>query len=368
MRITLFISCASGGGAERVVCNLANYLVGKHHDVTLLLVSDEKSYYIDERVRCVCLKRPSDKRLPHVMINALRFVRLNRYLRIEEQDVYVTFLPKLTGLLLGQRKFYSAPVILAERADPGTYCRSSERNKKNFEKHYNLADGYVFQTEDAREFYRNAGINTENSVVIPNAINPAFVGKAYNGIRSKRVVGVGRLDAQKNFLLLIESFALLNETVPEYNLVIYGEGPQRAELQQKIEDLGLCDRVSLPGRTDNIIDAIKDSSLFVLSSDYEGMPNALAEAMALGIPSISTDCPAGGSKFLIKNGKNGILVPMKDPEAMASAMKKILVDGELAEQLSRNAVKIADELTAEKTYGAWEKFIVDTINTKQTER
>lgn len=362
LSIVLFIGCLSGGGAERVVANLANYLASKGHDVTVLMISTEQTYSIIDDVKLVKLCSDRERELPHRVLNVLRMVRLAGYFLLRRPDVYLTFLPKLTKTILSFRKLIHAPIVLAERADPGTHYNSSQKNRKTMETYYPMADAFVFQTMDARDFYsEKLGLHNMTCTVIPNAVNSAFVGKCYEGVRSKRIVSAGRLDEQKNYSLLIDAFAEFNKIMPGYQLVIYGEGPKRSALEKRIAELSLTECVLLPGRTDRIVEAIRDASLFVLPSDYEGMPNALAEAMALGLPCVATDCPAGGSRFLIDDGKNGILIPVRDQKALVNAMQRVLTDDELAKNLSYNARKIADELTPEKTYGAWEKFIIDVV-------
>lgn len=357
MKITLLIGSLAGGGAERVVCNLANYLADKGHEITILTVSDKQTYKINANVRHVVLYGESDSKLPHQIINIIRLYRMNRYFRKENVDVYLTFLPKLSSFILAQKRFIKCPVILAERADPNTFCNSSKKNKKIFEQYYPKADGYIFQTEDAREYYRTHGINVENSVVIPNAINPEFIRPQYQGKTRKAIVGAGRLTEQKNFTLLINAFAEVGKTYPEYELEIYGEGPLKNDLINEAKALGIAEKVKFQGYVKNLGDRIQDATMFVLSSNFEGMPNALIEAMALGMPVISTDCPAGGSKFLIKNKKNGLLVPTNDINAMVDAISYILKDSKKAKEMAQLAYKVGDELQFDKVYDKWNEFI-----------
>lgn len=357
MKITLLIGSLAGGGAERVVCNLANFLANKGHEVTVLTLSDKKTYDLNEKVKHEILYGESRSSLPHALINAIRMVKMNRYLRKERPDVYVTFLPKLTKVLLMQKRFVKCPIVLTERNDPKTFCEASLANAKEFDKYYRLADGYVFQTSEARDYYKSRGINVENSAVISNAINPEFLREKYEGEREKIIVGAGRLTAQKNFPLLIKAFAKLHCKYPEHQLVIYGEGSLRGSLEELCANLGVSDNVHFPGRIANIGDKVKTSSVFVLSSDYEGMPNALMEAMALGSACVSTDCGGGGARFLIKDGENGLLVPQNDVDALANAIDRILSDKDLASRLGENARKIQQELSPDRIYGQWEEFL-----------
>lgn len=357
MRVTLLIGSLSGGGAERVVCNLANYLAAHKHDVTVLTVSDESTYQIDAGVRHVVLYGESGSKLPHSVINLLRIYKMNKYLRSEKMDLYVTFLPKLTRILLQQKMFIKCPIILAERCDPSTFYSTSVKNAEYFDRYYNLADGYVFQTEDAKTFYSNRNINVAESVVIPNAINPSFVRAPYTGKKIKRIVGAGRLTEQKNFRLLIDAFAKICDKYQDYKLVIYGKGPLEDDLIQHTKELKINHRVEFPGYVDNLGDELEKSAMFVLSSNFEGMPNALMEAMALGLPCISTDCPAGGSKFLIDDGVNGLLIPVNDVAALAEAMERILASEAVSCQYSAEARKVCEQLSYDKTYSKWEAFL-----------
>ena len=357
MKITLLIGSLAGGGAERVVCNLANYLADKGHEITVLTVSDKQTYKINDNVRHVVLYGESDSKLPHQIINIIRLYRMNRYFRKENADVYITFLPKLTKFILAQRRFIKCPIILAERADPGTFCNKSEKNRKMFKKYYPHADGYIFQTEDARDYYKAQGIDVKNSVVIPNAINTEFIRPQYKGERRKAIVGAGRLTKQKNFSLLIRAFSEVSKKYPDYTLEIYGEGPLKSGLINEAQALGIAEKVKFQGYVKNLGDRIQDATLFVLSSDFEGMPNALMEAMALGLPVISTDCPAGGSKFLIKNKKNGLLVPTNDVNAMIDAISYILKNSKETKKMAQLAHNVGDELQFEKIYDKWTEFI-----------
>lgn len=155
-------------------------------------------------------------------------------------------------------------------------------------------------------------------------------------------------DRTENHALLIKAFAGITAKYPAYKLVIYGDGPLRKDLELLASNLGIADKVSFPGYTTEIRKKIERSSLFVLSSDFEGMPNALMEAMALGVPCISTDCKGGGARFLIKNGTNGLLTPIGDVEALQTAMEKILSDQFFADNLSHNAHKLCETHSPEK--------------------
>ena len=249
---------------------------------------------------------------------------------------------------------------MSERVDPKIY---SAKRKKELRRLVSRAKGGVFQTEEAYEWYKPYLKGTE-PIVIPNAINPAFIRPAYDGEREKVIVGAGRLSNQKNFPLLISAFARIADKFPEYKLVIYGKGNLLDSLQALAKEKSISDRVEFPGFVPDMPERLEKASMFVLSSDYEGMPNALMEAMASGLPCVSTDCGGGGARFLIKDGENGLLVPQKDEEKMAAAMERILSDEVFAKKIGENARKLQETLAPDRIYGEWEKFILKRIKEK----
>ena len=353
MRICLFIGSLSGGGAERVTCNLANYLIARNHQVTVLTMSDDyPTYRIDERIRRETLI--SKKERKGFLYNSLiRFFRFCKFLKNNDFEVYIVMLPITIIMLLLMKRLTKAKIIASERVDPSVYPYGI---KISLRKLAHRADGWVFQTIEECRWYGDRVANSYLKI-IPNAINSDFVKPPYEGERRKLIVTAGRLSAQKNHVLLLKAFARIHSSFPDYHLIIYGEGPMRNDLEILIEKMNLMNHVILPGYITDLGNNIKDSSLFVLSSDYEGMPNVLMEAMALGVPCISTDCDGGGARFLIDNEKNGLLVPKGDVDALATAIERILSDRGFAEQCGREAHKICERLAPEKIYGEWESFI-----------
>ena len=354
MKISMFIGSLTGGGAERVLCNLANFLTEKGHEVTIITnVETEGFYDPDPKIgRYILLYDKERKNSLYNFIHCMK--RLKAYVKKNANDHYVVFLPLTTVMLLLLRKYIKGRIVVSERGDPE---RNSKRMKFLLSKLICRADGVVFQTDVAKAWYLPFLKKAENNV-IPNAINPAFLRMLYEGEREKVILGAGRLNGQKNFSLLISSFAKVAKEFPEYKLRIYGKGSLLESLQNLAKEKGVGDRVEFPGYVPNMPEVLEKASMFVLSSDYEGMPNALMEAMASGVPSVSTDCGGGGARFLIEDGVNGLLVPQRDEEKMAEAMRKILSDAEFAAKLSQNARKLQNDLAPEKIYGEWEKFII----------
>ena len=226
---------------------------------------------------------------------------------------------------------------------------------------FSKADGIVFQSPDAQKWYLE---NTPvKGTVIFNPVKPDLP-EPYCGERKKRIVNFCRISAQKNLLMLADAFALFHKDFPDYELDIIGdavgndvEGYVDA-VNEKIRNNGCenCIHI-LPSRRD-IHEYIKDYAMFVSSSDFEGMSNSMLEAMALGLPVICTDCPAGGARAVIRNGENGILTPVGDANALYLAMKNLAENPDFAETLGKNAVKIRTEQSVEKIIEKW----MDIIN------
>ena len=224
-----------------------------------------------------------------------------------------------------------------------------------------LADGCVFQTEDAKRWFPTR--LQKKSAVIMNQVDGRFFDGKYAGER-RDVVTVGRLTEQKNQAMLIRAFAKAPDRGDR--LVIYGEGEKRGELEALVKELGLEGRVLLPGISHDVAEDIRGAKLFVLPSDYEGMPNALLEAMALGLPCIATDCPCGGPAAVIRDGENGLLIGVGDEEALTAALTSLLRDSDGREQLGRAARRSAESFRPEAIFRQWESYIQQVIEEKTT--
>ena len=170
------------------------------------------------------------------------------------------------------------------------------------------------------------------------------------------------MDANKNHRMIVEAFAALAEKYPEYELVIYGEGALRQDLLRQAAEMGLSDRIHLPGSISDVAEAIYKASVFVLSSNSEGMPNTLMEAMALGLPCISTDCPCGGPAELICHGRNGLLTEVDNCEKLKENLQVILDDYKYAEKLGKNASKIRKKLNPDLINKKWEAYFCQIMS------
>lgn len=373
MKICFFTSTLAKGGAERVISNLSNFLINNEEieKVDIINVHNtEIAYKLDKRINVYTVDKKyvqyeklinNHKGIMKFFLHVKKYFNnlkrrknLKKMIKKFDYDVIISFLIEPTFLILSLKKYIKCPIIISDRNDPNIEYNNF-RKKYLMKKLYPIADGYVFQTNDAKKYFDK--IINKDYDVIANPVNDEFIMESFKGEREKNIVTVGRLETQKNHLLLIKAFEKIKDKYKDYKLIIYGEGSLRKELENYISKNNLNKRVFLVGQVDNVKDKIYKSSLFVLSSDYEGMPNALIEAMCLGLPVISTDCPCGGPRTLIKNNESGILVPIKDESEMSIAIEKVLTDKNYAKMLGENASKIADEVSNEVINNKWLKYI-----------
>ena len=351
MKILILNADLGYGGAEKMLAFLADSLADAGMDVTFLTYRDgNDSRRLTDSVKREHLKLESEGGSVKEYIRTVAFLR--KYISRERFDLAIAFLLPSQVRLIPACKGTGTRVLLSQRGDPYHNEEYSHGKLISLLNDYlfGKADFYVFQTEKAKLFYPEK--IRRKSTVIPNPVMPVKrTASRTPGSTEKRIVSVGRLEIrQKRQDLLIEAFNKFSSEYPEYILEIYGSG----EDEDKIRDLTAGnEKIILKGVSSDIPSAIKNAAMFVMTSDYEGIPNALAEAMSLGLPCISTDCSPGGAALLMENGKNGLLVPVGDSDKLAEAMKKYLDDPEFAEQMGRNAINIADTFSQEKILDQW---------------
>lgn len=360
-KIAIIIPRLHAGGAERVVTGLANYCISKEIQVSIIRYDKRKPFYdIDNNVNIISLDIyfATKNIFQKIYYNFKRIFLLRRVLKKIQPNIAISFLPSACCITLIALLGMNIPLVMTERNNP--YLSPSNKIWRLLRSHYSyFADGYIFQTRRARDYFSKKVI--QNSVVIFNPIINPYLTTVTNGEKEKTITAMGRLVPQKGFVCLIKAFSRITNDFPDYSLHIYGEGVQREELQKIIDNMNLSDKIYLKGSNKKAIEPIIKSSVFVLSSRFEGMPNALIEAMAGGVPCISTDCPMGPSE-LIKNGENGILVPVDDDIMMAEAMKRILLDTNLAKRLSDNAIKINELLSEDIIFKQYLDYLVQVLN------
>ena len=389
-QIILVLHSLAVGGAERHITTFANYFVGRDFSVILVFLDDPVvKFEIDPKVEIVCIKQN-----PKLCDNDQNIVRLFKAKKTVKTGLYKKI--KLKVLSLFNRKKYNFvekelffinnyvlplkwflreypdAIVVSFMTIPNISTMMAVKNLKNRalfcdfndisseypedspinrlrEKYYKRADAAIFQTQSERDYY--TFLPQVLKYIVPNPLNSCGLPKRFEGERRKEIVNFCRLSKAKNLPLLIDAFALLNKDYPEYTLSIYGEGSLKESLLEQIASLNLEERVFIRDFDLNIHSKIVDCAMFVSSSDREGISNSMLEAMAVGLPCVCTDCLGGGARMMIEDGENGLLVPMKDANALYLAMKKIIENPALAEKLSQNAVKIRERLEPEKICG-----------------
>lgn len=356
-RIVFYIGSLAKGGAERVITNLAEHFFRSGYSVfivTKLLEDDE--YAISEGITRIIADITPEEETDSRIRNLYRRIRkLHRIFKEVNPDLIVSFIGKNNLMAVAAAGFLHIPVYVSVRSDPKREIGTG-LNYKLTMLLFAQAAGIILQTNQAKEFFPER--LRKKVVILPNSLNPQFVRPWNEKERSKTIVSVGRLDDNKNEQLLIEAFAALYQKFPEWKLDLYGDGENYEKLKQLIMDVHMQDKITLKGNRPNIDTLISDASIFALTSKVEGMPNALIEAMALGLAVVSTDCPCGGPAMLIQNGKNGLLIPVDDKEALIKALEKLMFDQVLRQKMGREAYCIIELLHPDVVNRQWMDYLV----------
>jgi GalNAc-alpha-(1->4)-GalNAc-alpha-(1->3)-diNAcBac-PP-undecaprenol alpha-1,4-N-acetyl-D-galactosaminyltransferase len=359
MRLTLVISSLSSGGAERVMSIMAGYWAQQNWPVTLLTFDDgrERPFYrLDPGVVHQPLGIAGVSRSPlHGTLNNFNRVRiLRRAIRKSGPDAVISFMDAVNILTLVACVGTQVPVVVSERIDPAMnpIGRAWSVLRRWV---YPLASCVVVQSEAARAFF--SGRIQRRTRVIPNPVMSPPSDLAPGSRQGRRqLVAMGRLHKQKGFDLLLAAFARVAPHFPDWSLTIWGEGEERAALEDLRRRLGLEDSVHLPGRTTEPFGKLRASDLFVLSSRFEGFPNVLCEAMACGLPVISFDCPSGPNR-IVRNETDGLLVPAADVDALAAAMRRLMASESERSRLSCRAIEVTRRFCLESVMALWESAL-----------
>ncbi len=348
-----YINNICHGGAERVIVNIANFLSEEYETVFVTSTKEENEYILSQNVKRYVLENNPVNR-NRLNKNLYRIRNLRKICKDEKPDVLVSFMAEPNFRSVIATLGLKTKCIISVRNDPAVEY-GGKAGKLISKYLLPLADGCVFQTNDARDYFSKKLV--DKSCVIYNAVKEEFFKTEHNP-EGKKVVTFGRLQAQKNQMLLINAFALVLKSYPDAKLEIYGIGNLKEQLQNQIEELGVKNNVFLMGLTDNVPQILSKSAVFVLSSDYEGMPNALMEALAVGLPSVSTDCPCGGPRTLIENGVNGILIPLHSEESvLAEAICSLFENPEKSKKMGECAKVRSAEFKSDRILGEWKEYI-----------
>lgn len=347
-KISFFIGSLHGGGAEKVISILANHYqtIGWNVAIVLLLDSQIK-YEVDPRIQIIDFTQAKNgsyfKYLPKWLI------KIRQYVKKETPDRIVSFVGRINVLVLTACLGLHIPIIVSERNDPKHDGRSPMMLRLcNWS--YKRATVVVYQTKYEQTCFSS---KLKNGVIIGNPIS--LTATPQLEYRQYEIVTAGRLSTQKNQKMLIDAIALLSTNYPQISLNIYGEGDLKEILWNQIKSLNLTNRIRLCGNVSDLHQKICQSGIFVLCSEYEGLSNALIEAMALGLPCISTDYP--GVRELIIDGENGLIVPCDDAKQLALAIEKLLTQQELRKKISLNGMKTSKLYENSVILKHWEKII-----------
>ena len=347
MKITFFIGSMGRGGAERVISILANHYAKMGWDVDIaLLLDQEVGYELHDNVNIINLNAgPGSyiKNLPSWL------TKVRKYIKTAKPERIVSFVGRINMLVLTAALGLKAPIVVSERNDPKhdgrgkliqTYCNLI----------YHNAAAVVYQTKYEQSCFSSS---LKNGYIIPNPVS-VHVTKSLG--QNTEIVTAGRLLPQKNQKMLISAFAQVHKNHPEMTLKIFGSGNLKDELQEQIEILGLQKCAFLCGNILDLHNHLSGAKMFVMTSEFEGLSNALIEAMMLGLPCITTDYP--GADELIFHGENGLMVPCRDTEALAKAMERIIEDPIFSENLSRSAMKNSENYYEDIVLRMWDEIII----------
>ena len=333
------------GGAERVIATLSNGFAECGNNVSVLMLSNESNgsfYSLSKGIELSSLGLESGGFLKKA--KAIRKYVLNK-----KPDIVISFLSYVCIYTWWALRHTKIPYIVSERNDPN---QRGKLKQYLLNKSFRKASGCVFQTEDAQKWYSKK--NILNSVIIHNPVNLDFVPEKIGNIKNQ-ILYVGRLNEQKNCFMLLEAFKLFSVRHPEFSLKMYGDGPLRDELIKHTTCLELANKVHLLSSSKTWQKDDFDSAMFVLASRFEGMPNVLAEALSLGIPSVSTDCTIGGPKELKKYFPELlVLSETNGAESFALAMEKAL-------KIERKMPEIPTILQKDTIVVEWLKLIENLV-------
>lgn len=357
MKVCFLVETLSNGGVERTVAYLSKYFADHGINTTILSISNEIFYNIDEKVNLVSLGIPrsfNDKiNIFEKYLRIIkRLIKVKKYILSRNFDVVFCMAPEAARYVLPFYKKGKFKLISSERNNP---LFDNSRNKKIKRKLFKECDGIVFQTVRAMECFplevRKKG------VVIPNAVGNELAYTVTAPEKKKnKFSAIGRLTKQKDYPTMLRAFALFSKKYPGYELEIFGIGENKEMLENLAIKLGIGEKVKFMGSSQEALKQISDATAFLLSSIYEGIPNVLIEAMAIGMVCISTDCPFGPAE-MIENCKTGLLVPVGDEQAFADAMCRVIEEPDLAKKCGENARKIKDIYNIESISARYADYV-----------
>lgn len=370
--ILFFVSSMEGGGAERVAALLANSWASRGHHVNLIPTYSRRgkcNHKLAAEVELTFLADLIGSTRPSLTNRIKRLLAIRRLIRESQADAVVSFLSTVNIAVLAASLGLPARVVVSERIYPPQqplgWMQSWLRARL-----YPTAAAVVMQTKKGADWLARAIPRCHSTVIynpvvypLPASHAPQLPPDKIVDMNTNVLLGVGRLIQRKGFDKLVQAFADAAQDQPTWQLVILGEGPQRATLEALVKRLGLEHRVQLPGLAGNLADWYARADLFVLNSHYEGFPNVLAEAMSYGLPVISTACDTGPDE-MIEPGVNGLLLPEADPHSsptavaeLGAALASLMTDADQRKRLGDAAKNVTERFAIEHICHAWEQVL-----------
>lgn len=359
MKICFLIPSLVGGGAERILSYIANFWTKKGYQITIISFDHPKQepfYELEPSIRLVRLNLgPETRFFQKITTSWQQITEVRRQLKIQKPEVVVAFLDTAIFVALIATRFLPVKVVVSERNNPYRNSTNPLRQRINNQLYF-LADRIILQTRQIADTFPDS---LQSKIqVIPNPVLPPSVQiKDYEEQQAfKTMVAIGRLAHQKGFDLLIHAFASLASKYSDWRLHIVGTGKELPTLQQLCVDLSVKERVVFLGQVKDIDSILYNSSFFVLSSRFEGFPNALCEAMAVGLPVIATRCPFGPEE-IIQQEYDGILVPTEDSQQLSNAMHTLITDQTKYTILGTHAKEVVQRFSIDRVMQQWEAVI-----------
>ncbi len=362
MKVVLLIPTLGAGGAERVFTLMANFWNQKGFDVTVISLdspSNPPFFQLDPQIKYHPLNLlKEEKSLVGKAIRTIKQIWLTRAkVKMVNPDVVIAQLDIAIFLAITSTVLSKVKSMAYEGNNP--YLNTTNKYLQQFNNFlYRFADRIILQTHQiARTFPQNLQKKISviyNPITVPNA--QLEENDYLRNFQNKTVISVGRLEHQKGYDILLEAFQIFLNKNPGWKLVILGEGQLRPELENMCKDLGISENVKMPGREKHPFERLKDCSIYVLSSRFEGLPNALLEAMSMGLPVISTRCRFGPEE-IISHQENGLLIPVEDPMALADALRQLAQNVEFCQSIGTKAKDIMKVCSPEVVMQQWENEI-----------
>lgn len=347
MRIILVVSSLLPGGAERVTLGLAEYLKDAGHEPHLFVArafdSMQGLYVVPDGIPVHRISHGGENALMRPLLNSM----LLRFLMRDVKPDWIVSLGAQYKTLALAGCFNKTKVLLSERNYPRTFY--TEKELERVSDYYQKAEKVVFQTEDERDCFEN--LDRGKTTIIPNAVRQNL--PCWTGEEARRIAFVGRLAKQKDPLLLIEAFRRFNQAHHEWKLDLYGDGPMKEELLRVVHESNLDGSVVFHGNVSAVTEKVAASGMYVSSSNFEGISNSMLEAIAMGVPSVCTDCAGGGARLAIQDGVNGLLTRCGDAAGLAEAMACVADDRVFARRLGKAARDSARRFSPSSIYPLW---------------